>query len=140
AYYLNKEDKIKLNGYTVNESGERLQLFIVNEESLDLASSFDQLQISQKSYYDAQFNRASKFAGKAIKGHLTEETQDSSPVKALISHLSSSLGAYEFDVIEILLISATATISYKSSTPEPKRIDFEDETIKLSFNKGREKG
>ena len=34
SYFENKNEKIKVNGYNINESGERLQLFLVDESSL----------------------------------------------------------------------------------------------------------
>src|SRR5688572_17292687 len=92
SYYKYDTEKLKVNGYLVNESGERLQLFVLNEDSINITQTDDDLRISQKSYYDSQFNRATKFLNKAIKRHLDDEIQDSSPVKALISQISSSHG------------------------------------------------
>ena len=68
AYLISNFQKIKINAYSVNESGERLQLFIVNEDSYDLKASRDGLMISTKSTYESQFKRCSKFLDKAIKG------------------------------------------------------------------------
>jgi len=135
CYYKYDSEKFKLNGYLVNESGERLQLFILNEDSIDVMQSDDGLQISQKSYYDNQFSRTSKFISKAIKKNLDDEIQDSSPVKALIAQVSTSFGIDQFDVIEIFLISATATVETRGALPQPKRIEFEDEKIKISFTR-----
>lgn len=138
CYYKYDSEKFKVNGYLVNESGERLQLFILNEDSIDIVQSDDELQISQKSYYDNQFSRTSKFIGKAIKKNLDDEIQDSSPVKALIAQISTSHGINQFDVIEIFLISATATVATRGNVSQPKRIEFEDDKIKIAFTKDRE--
>lgn len=135
CYYKYDSEKFKINGYLVNESGERLQLFILNEDSIDVMQSDDWLQISQKNYYDNQFSRTSKFISKAIKKNLDDEIQDSSPVKALIAQVSTSFGIDQFDVIEIFLISATATVETRGASPQPKRIEFEDEKIKISFTR-----
>lgn len=127
--------QIKINGYIINDSGERLQLFILNDESTNLASN--NLEISLKEYYDTIFKKATNFTNKAIKGHLNE-IQDIGAINALINQMSSSLGADQFDVIEIFLVSATATVTNTSSAAQPKRMDFKDEKIKIKFTKDRQ--
>jgi len=138
SYYKYDSEKLKVNGYLVNESGERLQLFILNEDSINITQTDDDLKISQKSYYDSQFTRATKFLNKAIKRHFDDEIQDSSPVKALVSQISSSHGIDQFDVIEIFLISATATVSTRGNISQPKRFEFDDDTLKISFAKNND--
>jgi hypothetical protein len=125
---------LKINGYLINDSGERLQLFILNDESISLDNNT--LEISLKEYYDSVFKKALYFTNKAIKGHLNE-IQDIGAINALINQLSSSLGADRFDVIEIFLISATATVTGSGSISQPKRMDFKDEKIKIKYNKNR---
>lgn len=139
SYFLNTAENLKLNGYTVNESSERLQLFIVDESSIDLTSSDKDLQISTKSHYDNQFKRVTKFLNKAIKGHLNDDVQDADPIRPLLSQLSSATGAEQFDVIEIFLVSATATTETRGTMPQPKRIEFEDENISVGFTRNRER-
>ena len=39
SYFLNPIENLKLNGYTVNESSERLQLFIIDEASIEINAS-----------------------------------------------------------------------------------------------------
>ncbi|KAF0200062.1 MAG: abortive phage infection [Bacteroidetes bacterium] len=138
SYYLNPSENLKLNGYTVNESSERLQLFIIDEKSIEINATENDLQISTKSHYENQFKRATKFLDKAIKGYLNDEVQDADPIRPLLSQLSSSAGADQFDVLEVFLISATATIETRGAMPQPKRIEFDDETITISFTKNRE--
>jgi hypothetical protein len=139
SYYLNPAENFKVNGYTVNESSERLQLFIVDETSVDLTASEKDLQISTKSYYDNHFKRVTRFLNKAIKGHLNDEVQDADPIRPLLSQISSATGAEQFDVIEIFLISASATTETRGNLPQPKRIEFEDENISVSFTRNRER-
>jgi hypothetical protein len=139
SYFTNTSDNLKINGYSVNESSERLQLFIINEETIDTNISETDLQVSTKGYYDNQFKRATRFINKAIKGHLNEEVQDADPIRPLISKISSSEGIDQFDVIEIFLISTTATIETRGAFPQPKRIEFEDETQSISYTKNRDK-
>lgn len=137
TYYSTEIDgsQIKINGYIVNDSGERLQLFILNNESTDLNSK--NLEISLKEYYDSIFKKATNFTNKAIKGHLND-IQDIGAINALINQMSSSLGVDQFDVVEIFLVSATATVTSSGSIVQPKRMDFKDEKVKIRYTKSRE--
>ena len=139
SYFLNTIENLKLNGYTVNESTERLQLFIIDEGSIIINASEKDLQVSTKSHYDNQFKRATKFLNKAIKGFLNDEVQDADPIRPLLSQLSSTMGAEQFDVVEIFLVSATATIETRGAIPQPKRIEFEDESITVAFTRDSER-
>ncbi|MEN2283125.1 AIPR family protein [Algoriphagus sp. SE2] len=139
SYFKSRPNKLKINAYCVNESGERLQLFMINEASIDLSATNKDLQISQKLYYENEFKRGTNFINKAIKGHLNDEIQDSSPARALISKMSSSEGADQFDVVELFLITATATINSRTATPQPLRMEFENESMIVSYSKNREK-
>lgn len=140
SYFKSSPEKMKINAYCVNESGERLQLFLIDETSTSFKTEDRSLQISTKSHYDSQFKRGIKFLTKAIKGHLNDEIQDSSPVKALISKISSSDGANQFDVVEFFLISTTATVSLLGAEPQPKRFDFDSEELSINYlNKNRER-
>lgn len=139
SYFKSIADKLKINAYCVNESGERLQLFMINESSIDLNTKKKDLQVSQKSIYELEFKRGTNFINKAVIGHLNDEIQDSSPARALISKMSSSEGADQFDVIELFLITMSATINSRTATPQPLRMDFNSETIKVTYFKNREK-
>ena len=66
------------------------------------------------------------------------EIQDIGAINALINQMSSSLGADRFDVIEIFLVSATATVSGSGSISQPKRMEFKDEKVKIRYTKNRE--
>ena len=48
-------EKLKINAYSINESGERLQFYLIDENSADLNASKDELLISTRSYYESQF-------------------------------------------------------------------------------------
>jgi hypothetical protein len=139
SYYLNPAENFKVNGYTINESSERLQLFIIDETSIDLTTTEKDLQVSTKVYYDNHFKRVTKFLNRAIKGYLNDQVQDADPIRPLLSLLSSQKGAEQFDVIEIFLISASATTETRGSMPQPKRIEFEDENITVSFTRNNER-
>ncbi len=139
SYYLFNPEKLKINGYSVNESGERLQLFIVNEDSIDLTDIANDLQITLKSYYETHFNRAIRFVQFALKAEVIENIQDADGIKVLTTQLSSSEGLDQYDVIEIFLISATATVEKRGASPQPKQMDFENEKLKVNFSKNRER-
>lgn len=140
TYFVTEIDRLplKINGYITNESGERLQLFILNNESIvpTPESQEDHLLIPNKDYYENIFKKAGNFIHKAIKRRL-EDIQDIGAINALINQLSSSEGADQYDVIEIFLISATATVEKRGETPQPKRITFKDDSIKVKFTKER---
>jgi len=138
SYYCSYPDKMKVNSYSVNDTGERLFLFIVDEASISLDAREPDLLVSQKSYYENHFKRCIRFLQKSMKGHLNDEVQDSDPSRALISQVSSSQGADQFDVIEIFLISISATVSIMGNSPQPKRIEFDNEEFKVSYLKNRE--
>ena len=139
SYFKSTADKLKINAYSINESGERLQLFLIDENSIDLSASKEDLMISTKASYESQFKRCTNFHNKAIKGHLNDEIQDSSPVRPLVSSISSSHGAQQFDVVEIFLITLTSTVSLRGATPQPNRIEFDDEEIVVTYSKNRER-
>lgn len=139
SYCFIEKDQLRIDGYLINESGERLQIFIINEESLELNNAKDRLLISQKSYYERHFNRALNFVKKSIKKQLEEVVQDSSPARPIISFLGSSQAMDQIDVVEIFLISSTATVETRGDTPSPKRLDFDDDTIKVSFTKNKDR-
>ncbi len=132
--YIHKEnDKLKLNAFTVNESGERLQLFLIDEDTIDECADDSSLCVSQKDLYEGQFKRATRFVARAIKGDLNHQLQDSDPVKVLTSKLSSQQGIEQFDVIEIFLISLTATVSFKGQITQPRKIHFPETNSTVSY-------
>src|SRR5690606_19783666 len=139
SYLKSTVDKLKINAYCVNESGERLQLFIIDENSIDLSALNDDLMVSTKAAYESQFKRCTSFVNNAIKRHLNDEIQDSSPVRPLVSIISSSEGIQQFDVVEIFLITLTTTVSLRGATPQPSRIEFDDEEISVSYLKDRDR-
>lgn len=134
SYYYNEKEKIKINGYQINDSEERLQLFVLNEESISINKTDEELKISQKSYYDNQFNKCLKFVTKSLIDKLFEEIQDADPVKVLVSWLSSPTGLEQFDVIEIFLVCANVTVETRGSVHQPKNIEFDSEIRTVKYN------
>src|SRR6185437_493600 len=99
---------VKVNAYLCNESVERLQLFIVNEDSLNPKATTDQLMVSQKAVYEKQLNRALSFLKKSVRKQLSSLLHDGSPAWILVQQLSSPDFLEQIDVVEIFLISMTA--------------------------------
>ena len=58
SYFISTADKLKVNSYSVNESGERLNLFMIDENSISLSASKEELMISLKSNYDINLKDA----------------------------------------------------------------------------------
>jgi len=133
VYLHDAYENLKLNAYSVNASGERLQLFIVDESTIDETSDIEELLISQKSDYESQFKRVDKIIKKAFSGQLFNSIQDSDKAKVLASKLESIEGFQEFDVIDIFLISLTVTYSNQGKTPQPRSIHFKEEKLKRVF-------
>ncbi|MDA7608143.1 AIPR family protein [Akkermansiaceae bacterium] len=128
SYYLDDEKNHKINGYDISESGERLQLYIVNESSWGETDDPDTLSISKRVEYEKQFQRVKKFLRSTLAGN-NHGIQDSDSIRPLISKLSSSEGFKQFDVIDIFLVSLTATVTRSGDNLTPRRMFFEDDTI-----------
>jgi hypothetical protein len=124
AYFSSEADNLKLNGYTINFTGERLQVFIINDNYLSQNDS--EILVSQRSEYESEFKKVIKFITSAIKGNL-DELQDSEPVKPLVSKLKSIEGLKIFDVIEIFLVSLSITVMNRGGEAQLKSIHFPDE-------------
>lgn len=134
SYYPFADSPLRLVGYSINESGERLILYLVNEDSIKEKDE-ELLKVTQKSSYDIHFTKAFRFVQSAIKGELTSELQDADGVNFLINNLASDRGLDDFDVVEMFLLTATATIETRGSIPQPKKIDFEDEFVKVKYKR-----
>ena len=128
SYYLDDEKKHKINGYDISESGERLQLHIVNESSWVENDDPDTLSISKRVEYEKQFQRVKKFLRSTLAGN-NHGIQDSDSIRPLISKLTSSEGFKQFDVIDIFLVSLTATVTRSGDNLTPRKMFFEDDTI-----------
>ena len=130
------EEYGKINAFTFNESGERLQVFVVSDSSvIDL--SIEDLQVTQKSFYEKSFSAALALIKKTQKGHLSDQIQDSSPYGLLQSHLRSSETLAGIDVVEIILISSHLTIEPRGEEPSLKRMTFDDDEYEISYSDGR---
>jgi hypothetical protein len=122
-----------IDGHTVNESQERLQLFVLDKKTTDTDRSREDLLISQKQLYEKPFRAVSRFVRSAINGDMDAKLQDSSTVKLLVNHLNSPDGLEQIDVIEIFFITITATVSFRGNEPAVRSMHFDDETIPVKW-------
>jgi len=134
AYFIWETDDLKLNGYAVNETQERLQLFLVNETFVNEGLQSEEVLISERDHYDRQFKRVTRFVRSAIDGSLTNKFQDADPAKVLAVQLASPEGFEQFDVIEIFLVTLSGTISRKGKEFQPRDIHFEKDILKVTQN------
>jgi len=137
AYYFKEE--MQLNGYMINGSGERLQLFIVDERFMGESIESEKLYISQKAEYEKQFKRVERLVKKAFVGKLFDSLQDSSQLKVLASHLESLEGIERFDVIEIFLISLSLSVSFRGKSVQPNKMYFKEHKITRTYQKEGDK-
>ena len=126
-----ENSKLKINAFCINQSGERLQLFIIDEHALLKYNLSDkELFIGTKKYYQELFQQALSFAKKSINRHLEVNDSDNS------SYLINQLGRVDFisqlGAIEIFLISSTIPVESKSADFKIKKHDFLDEEIKVN--------
>ncbi|ACJ31148.1 Conserved hypothetical protein [Shewanella piezotolerans WP3] len=129
TYYLSNDDKIKINGYTVNSTGERLQIFIVDDSYL--SESNDDFYVSQRNNYEEQFKKAIRLVSSAIQNKL-KNIQESEPIKPLVAKLGSEDGLTQFDVIEIFLVTLSATVSFRGEEPQLRTIHYKDNNKSFS--------
>ncbi|AOO63859.1 AIPR family protein [Sulfurospirillum halorespirans] len=138
SYFHDQSNGQKLNAYNISNSGERLQLFIIDESTIDETSNTEELLILQKADYDNQFKRVEKLIKKAFNSQLFNSIQDSDKAKVLASKLESLEGFNEIDVIEIFLISLTVAISNQGKTTQPRSIYFQEEKCNRAFKSKEE--
>jgi hypothetical protein len=132
SFYQLEKENVEMDGYLINETQERLQLFLSN---LILPGSSEAC-ISQKSYYEALFIKVRNFLTRAIKRQLSAQVSD--PAAIIIKSLESPNFQEQIDVVEIFLISNTISIESRG-TQSLKKFIFPDENIKISYTLNKEK-
>ena len=125
-------------GYNENESGERLQLFIVDQDSISLSKKKNDLIQSRKDSHNSHFKLAMEFVKKSMKGHTDELIQDSDPLAVLANQLFSSSFIDKIDVIEIILFSATIAAETRGKELDVKKFEFDDSSVTAKFTKNRQ--
>jgi len=139
SYHKSEKENTKLNAYLVNNSGERLQLFIIDETYIEEGIKDEKLYVSQKVEYDKQFKRVERLVTQSFKGELFDSLQESSRAKVLASQLESIEGFEEFDTIEIFLISLSVTVSLRAKTIQLNKMYFKEHEVERSMIQNKQK-
>jgi hypothetical protein len=127
SFFRQAKDNIEVDAYLINDTGERLQLFLSN---LVLPGS-DDIQVARKDYYDALFARSKNFFTRAVKNYL-KDVQTGDPAAVLIKSLETGDFQDQIDVLEIFLISNTISVETRG-TASPKNFVFADEDLKVNY-------
>ena len=127
-----------IQGYNENESGERLQLYVIDQDSISLSKKNEDLIQPRKDYHKVNFDLALNFVKKAMLGHTDEFIQDSDPLAVIANQLYSSDFIDKIDVIEIILFSATIATETRGKELQIKKFEFDDSSIKGTFQKNRQ--
>lgn len=125
-------------GFWENESGERLQIFLVDSASVSVISDIDKIVYSKKDNHNSLFKSGLDFVKKSVKRHLNDELQDSDPLAVLSHKLGSSAYINQIDVIEIILLSTSVSVESRGKEQSPKRFFFDDDLLKVSYLLNRE--
>lgn len=130
----------KINAYTQNDSGERLLLFIVDEDYMVPDLPDEQALVSQKQIYEKRFARATSFLKKAIRKQLEGVLQDGAATWLLAHQLGSSSEFLDLiDSVDIFLLTLTATVERRGAEITPKSIEFEEEIFTVNFARNGQK-
>lgn len=128
--------QLKVDAYCLNESRERLQMFLINEKATSIGAKEDDLILSTQAEYEEIFNSTSNFIKKSINRHL--ELQDSDPAFFIVEQLKSSEFINQIEVIEIFLVSPTLTVSKRGNQIIGlKKLNFKDKEFKASYVVGK---
>ena len=140
CYFNQKVDDIhlKMDAWSVNETGERLQLFAINEAATDLGMQQEALLMSRQGDYEELFARTGNLLKKGLKKHV--EVQDSDPSYFLFEQLRSTGFIDQIEVVEIFLISPSLSVTLRNEEVIGlKRIKVKDEELRTSFTVERKK-
>lgn len=110
SYFKLEKENAEVDAYLINDTGERLQLFLSN---LVLPGS-DDIYIARKDYYDGHFSKGKNFFTKAVRNYL-KDVQSGDPAAVIIKSLETGDFQNQIDVVEIFLISNTISIETRGS-------------------------
>lgn len=127
-YESNNHGGLKINGYLFNDSGERLQIFVVNFPTAGVGEN--NFINTKKDYYAALLSQSQKIITTALQGK-DVTMNDSEPIKPLINKLSSKAGLEQIDTIELFLLSNTISADPRGKKVTPKHFPFEPEEVKI---------
>ncbi len=132
SYFLRDSENVEVDGYQINESGERLQLFISN-----LVLPGGDYMIPRKDYYDHIFARVKNFFSRSVRKQLTD-VQAGDPAAVLIRSLETAEFQEQIDVLEVFLVSNTISIETRGSQ-SPKNFLFSDDEVSVTYTLNKER-
>jgi hypothetical protein len=121
----------KVNSYIRNETGERLQLFIVDDNGL--FSNEDEFLQSTQEYYNNYFKLCENFFNFALKKRLSN-IPDNGSINTLVNFIKSSEGINTIDAVDIFLISPTITYQKLGSGENLKLFEFKDSSVSIRYS------
>jgi len=136
--FVTPNQNFNILGYNENESGERLQFFIVDQASISLTTKKDDLILSRKDDHNINFKLAVDFVKKSMRGQIEEFILDSDPLAVIANQLYSSSFVDKIDVIEIILFSATVATETRGKVHDVKKFEFVDSSLIAKFTKNRQ--
>jgi len=138
TFFKLNEPSTKLNGYAINESQERLQIFLVAEDFTREDLGQEDALVYEKGVYEKQLKRAIRFVRNSLNGTQVEQIQHADPARALSVFLSTEDGIYNTDAIEVFLISLSASVSRRGSELQPRDVNFPDQSLSVKQKAGSE--
>lgn len=132
SYIADPHERIKINGFQINESGERLCVFVVDEGHIS-DDGMDEHICTHRADYESQFSRGIKTVKLALSGKF-QNKQLSDPIGLFSNTLQSDKAFEEIDVVEVVLITLTSTCSNYQGEISPKSMYFPEEHLKIARN------
>lgn len=146
GYYqgrINNKD-CKINGYIKNETEERLQLFIFDEDTINFKAEEDinTIQRTTREKHDVNFIKSINFIQNAIGGYFHNngnasiENIPDEKIKYLLHDIRQNDSKHKLDVIEIFLISLTVSVQNRNNNFTTKSFDFSalEKPMSISYN------
>ncbi|PSL49505.1 AIPR protein [Chitinophaga niastensis] len=123
-------ENTEVDAYLINETGERLQLFLTN---LILTKGNDSLLITKSDYYKNLFLKLKNFSKKAFNNNLSA-IQENDPCASLIKSCVNEDFIEQIDTIEMFIITNGISIEPRGNEPSLKVFQFSEEAINVKYN------
>lgn len=129
----------KINGFMKNESEERLQIFVFDEESILSDEEF--ISVTKKDRHESYFKKSLNFLKKSIGGYFHNSrifAIDDIPdqkIRYFVNDIVSNTSKKNLDYIEIFLVSLTVARNTAGKSFSTKKFDFSslDRSLKIKY-------
>lgn len=129
AFFSLPSENVEVDGYLINDKGDRLQLFLTN---LILPKVDNEILIKKVDYYKNLFARLRNFIRKALNNNLAG-IQESDPCAVLVKLCSSVDFVDKINFIELFLVTNTISIEPRGSKPSLKLFQFPNDRINVKY-------